>query len=242
MKPSRSPSSPLLSPVRLSSLFRSQLWRGYLPKNPILMARKRPPTPPSKPWNSLEELKNDLLTCQRCTMCTARKHALFGQGSTQARLMVLTSPSPPSSPSQEQPGQPLSQESSELFNRMLSAIGLKREEIFLTPLVKCQTNPDRMPQREEILTCLEHFEAELRLVQPSVVVTLGEQATSQFIPSHLPFSETRGKFYSYSSVKILPTHHPDFLIAHPHAKKESWMDLKRVAAELNLTLPSSSSR
>ena len=120
----------------------------------------------------------------------------------------------------------------QLLEKMIEAMGLKREEVFLTTVLKHR--PSETISSEEIETSLSFLRAQLKFLKPKVIVALGPLAANSLLGSAQAIESLRGKFHRYEGVKLMPTFHPDFLLKNAGAKKETWDDLKQVMKELGL--------
>ena len=157
------------------------------------------------PATELERVATEASTCTRCRLANGRTQVVFGQGSPTADLMFVGE-----GPGfhEDRQGQPFVGPSGQLLNRLLGEIGLRREDVFVTNLVRCRPPGNRDPQPDEIEACSGWMEATLRLVDPKVIVTLGNFASKSLIGTTTGITRLRGRTYEFEERVLLPTFHP----------------------------------
>jgi DNA polymerase len=131
-------------------------------------------------------------------------------------------------------GIPFSGDAGQLLSKMIQAMGLTRDDVYMTHVVKCGSPDNRRPMAEQLERCLGYLEREIRVVRPEIICTLGAFATQAILGKTVQIANLRGQFHEYRSVKVLPTFHPAYLLKHPESKRESWEDLKKIMAVLGL--------
>ncbi len=231
------------------STFNPDSWRGFLPSPSFIMARHhRPQAQPQTqtqtqiqtltqvpaPQNHLEQIAQDLTNCTRCKLCQKRKNIVFGEGNSQAQLVFVGE-----GPGEQEDiqGRPFVGKAGQLLDRMIDAIGLHRDQVYIANVVKCRPPGNRNPELDEIEQCSPFLYRQLDILRPKVVVALGKFAAQTLLQTDQRISQLRGKFYSYRGAKLMPTFHPAFLLRNPEAKREAWQDLQTVARELELEIP-----
>ncbi len=227
-------------------------WTGFLPKNSLLMKRKAPRADKTAPHPSLVEIpapENDSLAviskeldgCPRCKLCKGRNTVVVGSGNPHAELMFVGE-----APGEQEDleGRPFVGRSGQLLEKMILAMGLTRDQVFITNVVKCRPPENRNPEPDEIAACSPFLFRQLAIIKPKVVVALGKFAAQTLLQTETPISQLRGQFHAYQppgfpagGAKLMPTFHPAYLLRNPPAKKDAWEDLKLVAKELGLKLP-----
>ena len=170
---------------------------------------------------TLEEIHSDLGDCQRCPLCAARSHIVFGAGAATARIVFVGGP--PGKP-EDTTGRPLA---GELFDRILFAMGLERSSVYACQVVMCRPG-QRAPHQEEIAACLPFLQRQLAVIAPQIIVAMGELATRVLTGQADEFSRLRGRWGKYQGIDVMPTFDPAYLLLHPHEKREAWNDLKEV--------------
>lgn len=178
---------------------------------------------------TLEEVCADLGDCRRCGLSKKRNHIVFGAGNASARL-VLVGEAP--GRDEDLQGLPFVGEAGRLLERILFAMGLKREDVYICNIQKCRPPKNRDPLPEEIAACVPFLKRQLAALQPQVIVTLGRLAAQTLLDSSQPISNLRGHWKSYEGMSVLPTYHPAFLLRNPAAKREVWEDMKQVMKRL----------
>lgn len=207
-------------------------WQGFLPKNSIVMARISKSLPII--IDTFENITSDLNNCQRCKLCSTRKNIVISEGNPTAKLMLIGE-----GPAEQDDIQcrPFVGNAGLLMDKMIEAIGLKREEVFICNVIKCRPPENRDPEPDEVQTCAPFVYRQIKLVKPSVILTLGRFAAQTLLKTEEKISHLRGNVFDYEGAKLIPSFHPAYLLRNPDAKKEAWDDLKLVARELGLVIP-----
>jgi DNA polymerase len=183
---------------------------------------------PCRP-ETLEEIRADLGDCRRCPLCKGRKHIVFGTGSPRARLVFVGE-----APGRDEDlqGEPFVGEAGKLLDRILLAMGLTRQDVYICNVEKCRPPQNRDPLPEEIAACEPFLKRQLAAIRPRVIVTLGRFAAQTLLDSPLPISRLRGQWQRYQGIPLMPTYHPAFLLRNPASKREVWEDMKQVLVRL----------
>ncbi|NBU21468.1 uracil-DNA glycosylase [bacterium] len=194
-----------------------------------------PSTIPQSQEESLIQLQSELQNCQRCKLSCGRTHIVFGEGNPRARLVFVGE-----GPGEQEDlqGRPFVGKAGQLLDRMIAALGLSKNEVYILNIVKCRPPGNRNPEMDEITACSPFLYKQLELIQPQVIVALGMFAAQTLLQSEEKITQLRGRFHLFSGIKLMPTYHPAYLLKNPASKKEAWWDLQEVAKELGLTLPS----
>jgi len=185
--------------------------------------------------------------CQRCKLAKlGRKQIVFGTGDPQAELMFVGEG--PGADEDEQ-GLPFVGRAGQLLNNMITAMGLKREQVYIANIVKCRPPGNRTPERDECETCSPFLMRQIRAVRPKVIVALGATAAKNLLSMNDSMASLRGRFYDFSpprsltdtnepfDCKLAVTYHPAFLLRDPRQKGEAWKDLQMVMKFLGLQPP-----
>lgn len=178
---------------------------------------------------SLVDIRSDIGECTRCELCKRRTKLVFGEGNPQAVLMFVGE-----GPGQEEDrtGRPFVGRSGQLLTKIIEAMQLKREEVYIGNVVKCRPPGNRTPLPEEIEICRPFLERQIRVIRPAFLCTLGAVATHALLRSHEPISRMRGRFFDYHGIRLIPTYHPSYLLKNPEKKRETWEDMKRLMTEM----------
>lgn len=186
--------------------------------------------------NILDELARDLDNCQRCNLCNlGRTKVVFGVGNPSARL-VFVGEAPGAD--EDKQGIPFVGRAGQLLTKMIEAMGLKREDVYICNVIKCRPPDNRDPQPDEIATCEPFLIRQLDIIQPEVIVCLGRYAAQVLTRDPMArITKIRGKWHEYQNIPLMPTFHPSYLLRNPAAKRETWADLQQVMVKLGLQLP-----
>lgn len=199
---------------------------------------------------ALENVRADLGDCTRCKLhLQGRKQIVFGVGNPEAELMFVGEGP---GADEDQQGAPFVGRAGQLLNNMISAMGLKREQVYIANVVKCRPPGNRTPERDECDTCSPFLMRQIAVVKPKVVVALGAVAAKTLLGVNDSMANLRGRFYEFrvmlpkgaperdpawEAAKLAVTYHPAYLLRDPRQKKEAWKDLQMVMAELGLKAP-----
>lgn len=202
------------------------------------MAKKEKRIPQSSA-DSLERIRADLGDCQRCKLGKTRTKIVFGEGNPKADLVFVGE-----APGEQEDlsGRPFVGRAGQLLEKMIQAIGLQRDQVYICNVVKSRPPGNRNPEPDEIEACKPYLHRQLDVLRPKVIVALGKFAAQTLLKTETRISELRGNFFDYRGVKLIPTFHPSYLLRNPSAKKEAWDDLQKVARELGLSIPASGTK
>jgi len=186
---------------------------------------------PCRP-ETLDEIRAELEDCRRCPLCQGRKNIVFGTGNPRARLVFVGE-----APGREEDlkGEPFVGEAGRLLDRMLFAMGLGREEVYICNVEKCRPPQNRDPRPEEIDACEPFLQRQLATIAPDVIVTLGKFAAQTLLRDQSPISRLRGHWREYQGVPLMPTFHPAYLLRNSAGKRDVWEDLKKVLQRLRVS-------
>jgi uracil-DNA glycosylase len=187
--------------------------------------------------DSLEKIRADIGDCTRCRLCEQRTNIVFGVGNSKAELVFVGE-----GPGRDEDiqGIPFVGRAGQLLTQMIEAMGLKREQVYIANVVKCRPPENRTPEKDECATCSPFLMRQLDVIQPKVIVCLGNVAMQTLLATNRSMSSVRGQWFPFRGAKLLPTYHPAYLLRNPPAKADVWTDLKKVMVELGLPLPSPS--
>ncbi len=191
--------------------------------------RTGPETVAETPAETLEDIRLDLGDCHRCPLCKGRNRIVFGGGNPTARVVFVGE-----APGREEDkqGVPFVGEAGQLLDRILFAMGLKREDVYICNVEKCRPPGNRDPEPEEIEACEPFLKRQLAAIHPQVLVTLGKFAAQTLLKERTPIGRLRGHWREYEGIPLMPTFHPAFLLRNPTAKREVWTDMKKVMKKL----------
>lgn len=177
------------------------------------------------PDETLEDIRADLGDCRRCKLYQFRTHIVFGEGNPRAELMFVGEGP---GADEDATGRPFVGRAGQLLDRMIEAIGLKREAVYIANVIKSRPPGNRAPEPDEIAACVPFLYRQINVIKPKLIVALGTAAAQTLLQTKAPISKLRGRFFDFRGAKLLPTFHPAFLLRSPNMKKEAWEDLKKV--------------
>lgn len=179
--------------------------------------------PRVKRAESLDELYQMIHTCTKCPLGVTRTKFVFGTGNPQAHILFIGE-----APGRDEDlsGIPFVGRAGQLLDKMLTAIELKRDDVYIANILKCRPPENRDPLPEESDTCLPHLAEQIRLIGPKFICSLGRIAAQILLDTKTPLSKMRGHFYDVGGAKMLVTFHPAALLRNPNFKKDAWEDLK----------------
>lgn len=182
----------------------------------------------------LAQWENVVRQCGDCRLSQTRTQVVVADGDPRSPIVFLGE-----APGQkeDETGKPFVGRSGTLLTKMIEAMGLSRDKVYILNTVKCRPPDNRYPKTEEIEACRPHFLQQMECLRPKVIVTLGTCATQSLLQVRTPISELRGKFQSWSGISVMPTYHPSYLLRSPSSKRICWEDLKLVLEHLHLPVP-----
>lgn len=182
------------------------------------------------PAEALRMQEANLQGCRRCKLCEGRATIVFGAGSPQAEFVVIGEG--PGADEDAQ-GKPFVGRAGQLLTRMLEAVNLTRDEVYITNAVKCRPPGNRNPEPDELAACAPFLAAQLAVLQPKIVLALGSVATQSLLATREPIGKLRGRLHPYGAAVLIPTFHPAFLLRNPgqEYKRMAWEDLKLAKRE-----------
>jgi DNA polymerase len=179
---------------------------------------------------TIEDIWNDIGECTRCPLNESRTHVVHSEGNRRAQLMFVGEA--PGANEDEQ-ARPFVGRAGQLLNKIIEAIGLKREDVFIGNVNRCRPPQNRTPTLAEAATCKPFLLREIAIVQPKVIVVLGNTAMKNLLETKEGITKVRGQFQDYKGIKVMPTFHPAYLLRDPSKKRETWEDMKKVRDYLN---------
>lgn len=174
----------------------------------------------------LVDIRNDLGDCTRCKLHRlGRTQIVFGVGNPDADLMFVGE-----APGQDEDiqGFPFVGRAGQLLTKIIEAIGLKREDVYIANVLKCRPPGNRNPEPDEVASCEPFLRRQIEAVSPKVIVALGSFAARTLLQTEEAISRLRGRVYKYGRARLVATYHPAYLLRSPDKKRETWEDMKRV--------------
>jgi DNA polymerase len=174
---------------------------------------------------NMEQLKDYCLQCRWCSLRSGAANVVFGEGDSQTKLMLVG----------EAPGaeedrlqRPFVGEAGKLLDKILTASGFRREEVYITNVVKCRPPHNRTPQKEEADSCFVYLIRQIEFIHPSLIVCLGALATKYLVHPEARVTEVRGDVFHKGGMRIVPTYHPAALLRDAGKKKPVWSDFQKI--------------
>lgn len=201
---------------------------SYVPRKPSLTKTIEN----EESWSTLETQVAD---CQRCSLCHTRKNTVFGVGNRQARLMLIGEAP---GATEDARGEPFVGEAGQLLDKMLAAIGLSRDQVFIANILKCRPPQNRDPLASEVAECMPYLLKQIEWIQPKLIVALGRIAAQNLLHVTTSLSRLRGATYAFGpeEIPLMVTYHPAYLLRTPADKRLAWVDLQRVQTFLASTM------
>ncbi len=187
----------------------------------------------------LDETRAVLGDCRRCGLCATRTNIVFGVGNPSARL-VFVGEGPGAD--EDASGEPFVGRAGELLTRMIGAMGLRRDDVYIANVVKCRPPGNREPHPDEALRCMPFLRAQLAAIAPEVVVTLGRSALVHLGGKPVTMRAARGRWLRVDEIDVMPTFHPAYILRLrgdelQQARRDAWTDLQQVMDRLGLPRP-----
>jgi len=180
--------------------------------------------------STLEGVRNELGDCRRCKLHRTRHTLVFGEGNEKAKLMLIGE-----GPGYDEDvqGRPFVGKAGQLLTKILQAIDLPREEVYITNIIKCRPPQNRNPEPDEIQNCHPFLLKQIEAIQPKIICALGTFAAQTLLKTDTKISALRGRCYDLGGIRVIPTYHPAYLLRNPDRKREVWEDMKQISGWLD---------
>ena len=177
----------------------------------------------------LAQLADEVARCRKCPLYRTRTHAVVSDGAASAQLVFVGE-----APGRDEDlqGKPFVGAAGQLLTKMIEAMGLRRQDVYICNVLKDRPPGNRTPLPEEVDACLPFLREQLSIIHPRVICTLGAVATKALLGPNVSITKVRGEVRDYEGIPLVPTFHPAYLLRNPPAKKLAWADLKKVKALL----------
>ena len=185
--------------------------------------------------NLLSVIKKRYKNCQACPLAQqGRTQVVFGIGNPNARLMFIGEAP---GKDEDREGEPFIGRAGKLLTKIIEAMGIQRQDIYITNVVKSRPPNNRTPTTEERETCKKLILLkEIDIIKPEIICTLGAPSTKALLGDDIKISEVRGRFFDWNNYRVMPTYHPAYLLRNPSEKRTVWEDMKKIMNELDLAL------
>ena len=182
-----------------------------------------------RPEEAVGQIREQLGDCTRCKLHSTRSNIVYGVGDPCAELMFVGEAP---GRDEDQQGVPFVGRAGQLLTKIIEAIDLRREDVYIANVIKCRPPKNRNPEPDEIETCQPYLFAQIDAIQPKVIVALGAFAVKTLLQRDESISKLRGRTFDYRGAKLIPTFHPAYLFRSPDKKADVWEDMKRVRSLL----------
>lgn len=199
--------------------------------SPALPAPRAAAEPRATPTIQLAQLAASVRDCQRCRLHQGRTQVVFGSGNPEAEL-VFVGEAP--GHDEDVQGEPFVGAAGQLLTRIIEAMGLRREQVYILNVIKCRPPHNRNPQPDELAACWPILQEQLACLQPKVICALGTFAAQTLLQTEETISRLRGRFHPLGTLQVMPTYHPAALLRHPQYKRPVWEDMQRIQRVLGL--------
>ncbi|HDS07179.1 MAG TPA: uracil-DNA glycosylase [Bacteroides sp.] len=179
---------------------------------------------PGKP--PFEQLKEEVLGCQKCGLARTRNHVIFGEGNIQAPVFIIGEAP---GADEDRIGRPFVGRSGQLLDKILAACGFtRRDHVFISNIVKCRPPGNREPSREEREACMPYLVRQIAMVNPDILILLGSTALKSMLGQDKKITRLRGSWLQYENRLAMPVYHPSALLRNPALKHDTWEDFKKI--------------
>src|SRR5262245_28586072 len=180
---------------------------------------------------ALAAVRTEIGDCTRCKLHTqGRRQIVFGVGNPDADLMFVGEA--PGADEDIQ-GIPFVGRAGQLLTKIIEAIDLRRDDVYIANIIKCRPPQNRNPEPDEVASCEPFLFRQIEVIKPKVIVALGKYAAQTLLRTDAPISRLRGRVFDYRGAKLIPTFHPAYLLRNPSSKREVWEDMKLVRSLLH---------
>jgi uracil-DNA glycosylase family 4 len=192
--------------------------------------------------DGLEKISDEVQKCRKCELGSLRRNAVPGEGSPAAQIAFVGEG--PGADEDAQ-GRPFVGRAGQLLDKIIKAMGLKRDDVYICNVIKCRPPENRDPKPEEIISCLPYLQRQLELINPKIIVALGAHAARSLLNNNKAIGQLRGQFHEYypglgsPPIKLMATFHPAYLLRNysDDNRAKVWEDMKKVLTELDLPIP-----
>ena len=222
-----------------------QFFTGFAPKG-----KTNPPEPQeqddgaavAEAQKQLEKINAEVGRCRKCELGSLRTNAVPGEGNPNARIMFVGEG--PGADEDAQ-GRPFVGRAGQLLDKVITAMGLKRNDVFIGNILKCRPPENRDPRADEIINCLPYLQRQIEIINPEIIVALGAHAARTLLNTTKSIGQLRGQFHEYYAglgrppIKLMATYHTAYLLRNysPENRKRVWEDMQKVLTELGLPIP-----
>jgi len=222
-----------------------QFFTGFAPKgkaNPSEPDEQDDGAAVAEARKQLEKIAEEVCQCRKCDLGSLRTNTVPGEGNSNARIMFVGEG--PGADEDAQ-GRPFVGRAGQLLDKVISAMGLKRSDVWIGNILKCRPPENRDPRADEIISCLPYLQRQIEIINPEIIVALGAHAARTLLNTTKSIGQLRGQFLEYyagigrPAIKLMATYHTAYLLRNysPENRRRVWEDMKKVLAELGLPIP-----
>ena len=222
-----------------------QFFTGFTPKgkaNPSEPGEQDDGAAVAEAQKQLEKIAEEVCQCRKCDLGSLRTNTVPGEGNPNARIMFVGEG--PGADEDAQ-GRPFVGRAGQLLDKVISAMGLKRSDVWIGNILKCRPPENRDPRADEIISCLPYLQRQIEIINPEIIVALGAHAARTLLNTTKSIGQLRGQFLEYyagigrPAIKLMATYHTAYLLRNysPENRRRVWEDMKKVLAELGLPIP-----
>jgi DNA polymerase len=226
-----------ISPGAFAGPMTAHPGNGFPPESPASGTAFRPAEPAKKASvpdsagadiaAALKKIEGTVSKCRKCGLSKTRNKTVFGAGSTRPPVLFIGEAP---GAEEDRQGLPFVGRAGQLLTKMLECVGFRREDVYITNVLKCRPPGNRDPHPGEVECCEPYLLEQLALLKPRLICALGRHAAQTLLKTDTGINKLRGTFHEYHGVRILPTFHPAYLLRNPADKRKAWDDLKKVRA------------
>ena len=214
----------------LYKLYLSTIGIQYLPG----YQTEQVPVPPGdevEQFKILEDLREFIGDCHRCQLGDTRSTLVFGTGNPEADILFVGE-----APGRDEDiqGEPFVGKAGQLLTKIIIAMGLARDEVYICNVIKCRPPRNRNPLPVEVTTCKPFLESQIEIISPRVICALGSFAAQTLLETDIRISMLRGHFHDLNGIPLMPTYHPSYLLRNPSRKADVWEDIQKIMKHLGL--------
>ena len=176
--------------------------------------------------SEIEELRKEILNCTKCGLSSTRNHVIFGEGNTNAEVLLIGE-----APGRDEDiqGRPFVGKSGQLLDKILAACGFTRNEhVFISNIVKCRPPNNRVPNPQEAATCMPWLLKQIELIDPKIIILSGATALKYILGNEHRITRDHGNWFSWKNRYVMPVFHPSALLRDPSLKRPEWEDFKKI--------------
>ena len=200
-----------------------------LPLDPLVLEAEEQPIQ-SDFKQTWVDLQNEVAKCRQCALCESRTQTVFGSGSASSGWMIIGEAP---GESEDRQGEPFVGRAGQLLTEMLRAIGLQRDDVFITNILKCRPPNNRDPLTVEVEACSVYLHRQIAWLKPKIILAVGRISAQNLLKTDKTISQLRGTVHSLDGIPLVVVYHPAYLLRSPLEKRKAWQDLQLAIAKFD---------